>query len=349
MANALRKLDPNITIDFATSISGIENDMLASGQDLIDHQHQIDSGPMHGVNPLRMASSGGRIVRGFLQSISLLRKIKPDAIFLTGGWVGLPVALSARVLSVPVVIFVPDIEPGRTLKLLGRFAQVITCTAQDTEKFYPYHKQVIETGYPLREGLLHVNRQEGLAYFGLDADKRTLLVFGGSRGSLAINNVILDQVDELMKIEDLQILHVTGKFTAEDMQKRYEQLPDAIKARYYLYDYVEEFHYALAVADLIVCRAGASTLGEFPIFEAPAILVPLAYEWRYQEINADWLAERNAAIRLDEPEMEAKLVLLIQDLLQNSTRMTSLKAGLAKLARTDGATNIAKTLLEFVK
>ncbi len=349
MASALRQLDSNVTLDFATSISGIENDMLAAGQHLIDHQHQIDSGPMHGVNPLRMASSGARIIRGFLQAVSLLRKIRPDAIFLTGGWVGLPVALAARLLNVPVVIFVPDIEPGRTLKLLGRFAQIITCTAQDTEKYYPYHKQVVETGYPLREGLLHVNRQEGFDHFGLDGDKRTLLIFGGSRGSLAINNVILDQVNDLMKIEDLQILHVTGKFTAEDMQKRYDQLSDEIKARYHLYDYVEDFHYALVVADLIVCRAGASTLGEFPIFEAPAILIPLAYEWRYQEINADWLVARNAAIRLDEPEMDTKLIPLIQDLLQDSTRMTRLKAGLAKLARTDGATNIAKTLLEFVK
>jgi UDP-N-acetylglucosamine:LPS N-acetylglucosamine transferase len=77
--------------------------------------------------------------------------------------------------------------------------------------------------------------------------------------------------------------------------------------------------------------------------------VPLAYEWRYQEVNADWLVERNAAIRLDEPDMEAKLVPLIQDLMQDSARMSALKEGLAKIARTDGATNIARTLLEFVK
>ena len=323
--------------------------MLESGRDLIDHWHKIDSGPMHGVNPLKMAVSGGRIMRGILQSVALLRKTKPDAIFLTGGWAGLPVALAARLVSVPVVIFVPDIEPGRTLKLLGRFASIITCTAQDTEKFYPYHNKVVETGYPLRASLLDVTREDGLEHFGLDADKRTLLVFGGSRGSLAINTVILDQLDALLKLDDLQILHVTGTFTAEDMQKRYAQLSDAAKARYHQYAYVEEFHFALAVADLIVCRAGASTMGEFPIFEAPSILIPLAYEWRYQEINADWLVERNAAIRLDEPEMAEKLVPLIKDLWRDTARMDALKRGLAKIARTDGATNIAQTLLEFVK
>ena len=349
MASALRQLDPNVTLDFATSTSGIENEMLASGRDLIDHWHQVTSGPMHGVNPLKMSTSAGRIVLGTIQALGMLRKTKPDAIFLTGGWVGLPVALAAHLLRIPVVIFVPDIEPGRTLKLLGRFARIITCTAQDTEKFYPYHKKVIETGYPLREGLLNITREAGLTHFGLDAAKRTLLVFGGSRGSLAINNAILDHIADLMAIEDLQILHVTGKFTAEDMQKRYAQLSDTVKARYHLYDYVEEFQFALAVADLIVCRAGASTMGEFPIFEAPAILVPLAYEWRYQEINADWLVERNAAIRLDEPEMDANLIPLIRDLMQNSARMNALQQGLAKIARTDGATNIARTLLEFVK
>lgn len=349
MASALRQLDSTLILDFATSISGIENEMLESGRDLIDHQHQIDSGPMHGVNPLKMVVSLARIVRGIGQSWALLGKTRPDSIFLTGGWVGLPVALAARLRRIPVVIFVPDIEPGRTLKLLGRFASIITCTAQDTEKFYPYHAKVIETGYPLREEMFTVTREDGLEYFGLDDAKRTLLVFGGSRGSLAINRVILDQLSDLMQVPDFQILHVTGKFTAEEMQKRYAELSEESKARYYQYDYVDKFHYALAVADLIVCRAGASTMGEFPIFKAPAILIPLAYEWRYQEINADWLVERNAAIRLDEPDMDEKLVPLIRKLMQDKARMTALEDGLATIARTDGATNIARTLLEFVK
>lgn len=322
--------------------------MVEGWQAVIDHWHHLASGPLHGVNPLKMALSLSRIGKGTFQALRLLRQTKPKAIFLTGGWVGVPVAIAGRLMGIPIVIYVPDIEPGHTLKFLGRFAQVITCTAQETERYYPYHRHVIETGYPLRETLLQATRADGLAHFGLDADKRTVLVFGGSRGSRAINTVILEQVHDLMTIPDLQILHISGRLDAEAVREQHARLPESIKTRYILRDYVEDFGLALAVADLVICRAGASTMGEFPIFQTPSILIPLAYSWRYQEVNADWLVARQAAIRLDEPEMAQKLVPLVKSLFGDPTRLEALKQGLAKIARTDGAENIAKQLLSFV-
>jgi UDP-N-acetylglucosamine--N-acetylmuramyl-(pentapeptide) pyrophosphoryl-undecaprenol N-acetylglucosamine transferase len=321
--------------------------MLDTAEDVIDHWHKVPSGPLHGVNPLKVAISVTRITTGILRAFRLLRKIKPDVIFLTGGWVGIPVALTGQVLRIPIVIFVPDVEPGRTLKFLGRFASVVTATTADTKQYYP-GKKVVETGYPLRPELLQATREQGIAHFGLDENKRTLLVFGGSRGSRAINNAILDHIEELMAVPDLQILHVSGKLDAEVVRQQHDKLSNDIKSRYHLYDYVDEFGLAFAASDLVVSRAGAATIGEFPIFGLPAILVPLAYEWRYQEVNADWLASRNAAVRLDEPLMDEQLVPLIVELLTDAEKMQKLRDGVQSLSRTDGADNIAHIILDLV-
>ncbi|MCI0712594.1 MAG: UDP-N-acetylglucosamine--N-acetylmuramyl-(pentapeptide) pyrophosphoryl-undecaprenol N-acetylglucosamine transferase, partial [Chloroflexi bacterium] len=214
VAKALRRQSPDATLDFASSVSGIENHMLDTAEHVIDHWHKVPSGPLHGVNPLNVIISTTRITTGLVQAFRLLRKVKPDVIFLTGGWVGIPVALAGQILRIPIVIFVPDVEPGRTLKFLGRFACVVTATTADTGQYDP-GKKVVETGYPLRPELLEVTREQGITHFGLDADKRTLLVFGGSRGSRAINNAILDHIEALMTVRDLQILHVSGKLDAE--------------------------------------------------------------------------------------------------------------------------------------
>ena len=321
--------------------------MLDTAEDVIDHWHKVPSGPLHGVNPLKVIISATRITSGISQAFRLLRKVRPDVIFLTGGWVGIPVALAGQILRIPIVIFVPDVEPGRTLKFLGRFASVVTATTADTSRYYP-GKRVVETGYPLRPELLEATREQGLAHFGLDEDKRTLLVFGGSRGSRAINNVILDHIAALMAVPDLQILHVSGKLDAEVVRQQHDKLSDDIKSRYHLYDYVDDFGLALAASDLVVSRAGAATIGEFPFFSLPAILVPLAYEWRYQEVNADWLASRNAAVRLDESLMDERLVPLIVELLTNAEKMQKLRDGVKSLSRTDGADNIARIILDLV-
>jgi UDP-N-acetylglucosamine:LPS N-acetylglucosamine transferase len=349
VARALRRVAPDVTLDFATSVSGIENEMLVSGQDVVTHWHKIRSGPFNGVSILRKINSLVQIGLGIGQSFALLQSTKPDVIFLTGGWVGFPVAIGATLLRIPIVTYVPDIEPARALKALGRFATVITATAQQTEQYFSKKKKVVETGYPLRPQVLEATREKGLAYFGIDPNKRTLLVFGGSRGSRAINYAILRHIEKLMQIPDLQILHVSGKLDAQDMRAKYDALPAEIKARYHLHDYVEDFGLALAVADLVVSRAGAGTIGEFPVFGLPAILIPLAYSWRYQEVNADWLASRNAAIRLDEPQMDDQLVPMITELMTQPERLAKLREGAVAIARRDGAENIARVILDLVK
>lgn len=332
---------------FVSSAVGIENELIANAGFHFAAWDRVQGGPLHGVNLLIKVVSILRLSIGVLQALWILLHRRPQVVFMTGGWVSVPIAVGAWLYRIPSVIFVPDIEPAQTLTFLGRFAKVITATVEDTAKYYPAQKTIIATGYPLRAGLLGHSRAEALAHFGLAPDKQTLLVFGGSRGSRAINRAVYGHIEEILAISDLQVLHISGKLDADEVRTAHRQFAPEIQSRYHICDYVHEMGLAFAAADLVLCRAGASTLGEFPVFGLPAILVPLAYEWHYQEINADWLASRGAAIRLDEPDMEAKLVPTIRAIMQND--LEKMRQAARSLARTDGADNIARVILNQTK
>ena len=169
----------------------------------------IQGGPVHGVSPVRMVVSLLRLVVGLLQALWWMLRWRPDRVFLTGGWVCLPVAAAAWICRVPVVAFVPDIEPGLTLKTVGRFARKIAATTSETAAFFR-SGQVVATGYPLRQDVLQATREAGIHHFDLDPAKRTLLVTGGSLGSRNINRALLGLLPDLLTDETLQVLHVTG-------------------------------------------------------------------------------------------------------------------------------------------
>lgn len=328
------------------SVTGLENDLIQNTPPRFDAYHQVQAGPLHGVNPLRALVSLGRIAWGTLQAVRVLRRVRPDAIFLTGGWVGAPVAVAAWLLRLPIIIFVPDIEPGQTLKVLGWFARVVTATTADTAAYFP-HRRVVATGYPLRQELMSATRAAGQARFRLLADLPTLFVFGGSRGARSINRALLNCVEALLAALDfkLQIVHVTGSLDWDDAQNSHAALPAPVRARYQVHEYLHDIGLAMAAADLVLSRAGASTLGEFPYFHLPAILIPYPYAWRYQRVNAEWLAARGAALVLADEEMPDKLSMLIQDLITDPTRLGAMQKAAAGLALGDGAKNIANIIL----
>ena len=148
-------------------------------------------------------------------------------------------------------------------------------------------------------------RDRAINHFRLDPALKTLLVFGGSRGARNINVATGSQLERLLEA-DLQILHITG---ALDWERTLAQVGELREdPRYHAFPYLHsDMGLALAAADLAVCRAGASTLAELPQFGLPAILVPYPYAWRYQKVNADYLCERGAGVRLNDEELSEKL------------------------------------------
>jgi UDP-N-acetylglucosamine--N-acetylmuramyl-(pentapeptide) pyrophosphoryl-undecaprenol N-acetylglucosamine transferase len=239
------------------------------------------------------------------------------------------------------MIYLPDIEPGLTIRLLSRFAKRIALSVKDSEIFFP-NRDTVVTGYPLRQKVLKATRQKALTHFQLDPHRKTLLIFGGSRGSRAINYAFLNILADILH-EGIQVIHVTGTLDWPDIEKRRQVMPNV--THYHAFPYLHhEMGLAMAAADLAVCRAGASVLGEFPFFGLPSILIPLTYVWRYQQVNADYLATRGAAICLDENQMDEELLPTICDLLNNPDRLAQMQTCSRALARSDSAERAAEQL-----
>jgi UDP-N-acetylglucosamine--N-acetylmuramyl-(pentapeptide) pyrophosphoryl-undecaprenol N-acetylglucosamine transferase len=312
------------------------------------HYDEVRAGPLHGVGVLRALVSLANLTTGIFQALRLVGRDKPRALLLTGGWVGLPVAVAAWLRRVPSLIYLPDIEPGLAIRILQRIARRVATTVQESAAYFPAGKTVA-TGYPVRAAMVEASRPGGreraVTHFALDAERQTLLVFGGSRGARSINMALLDVLPELLA-DGLQIIHVTGTLDWEQVQSRRLALPET--QHYHAYAYLhDDMALAYAAASLVLCRAGASTLGELPLFGLPAILVPYPHAWRYQKVNAEWLAQRGAAVLMDDAAMGETLLPTIRSLMEDGARLEAMRAAAAALAQPDGAHNVARELLRL--
>ncbi len=307
----------------------------------------IPAGGVHGVGLLRAARNGLRLVQGVAAAWQLIGEERPAALLTTGGYVSAPVALAAWLRRIPILVFLPDIEPGLSVKFIARLACKIASTVEDSKAFLPAHK-LTATGYPLRQELMHWQRAEARRALGLSPESRVVLVFGGSRGARSLNYAVLGNLPPLLELAE--VVHITGNLDWDEAAARRAALPEPQRARYHVYPYLhEEMGAALAAAELVVSRAGASTLGEFPYFGLPAILVPYPYAWRYQKVNADWLAERGAAAILEDARLGAELFPLIQTLLADEARRAAMARAAAALARPDAAQQLATLLRSLGK
>lgn len=309
----------------------------------------VPAAGVHGVGLRALPGNIAKLTRGVLESRRILRDFKPDVLFFTGGFVAAPMAVAGR--NIPTVLYVPDIEPGLALKFLSNFSDIVTVTAPDSKKYFSRPERLILTGYPLRADLSSWSREKATQHFGLakppvgNPAKPTLLVTGGSKGARSINMAVLNHLEELLDIA--QIIHLTGSLDWPIVEKAVQALPVQLRSQYHAMPYSHEMGAALAAADLVVSRAGASTLGEYPFFGLPAVLVPYPYAWRYQKVNADYLAEQNAAVILQDELLEDRLLPVVKDILMNENKREAMRAALKKLSNPNAAKVIASQLVKL--
>ena len=301
----------------------------------------IHAAGLHGVGLAALPGNIVRLLRGFFEARALLRNFRPDVMFFTGGYVAAPVALAGW--SRPSVVYVPDIEPGLTLKLLARLADAIAVTAPPSETYLPQGKELQVTGYPVRPSLKRWEKESAFQALELTPGEPVLLVFGGSKGARSLNRALLGCVEVL--VQDTQVIHITGKLDWPEVQEHREGMSLSKKERYRAFPYLyERMGAALTAADLAVSRAGASVLGEFPSFELPAILVPYPYAWRYQKVNADYLADHGAAVIIRDEELDQQLLPRVRELLQDREKRQQMGQRMSDLAQPDAAAEIAHLL-----
>ena len=303
----------------------------------------IPAAGLHGVGARALPANVIKLTRGLLASRRILREFRPDVLFFTGGYVAAPMAVAAR--KTRILLFVPDIEPGLALRFLARFADRIALTASESRNYFLDAERLVITGYPLRPDLSDWSREKATAHFELDPTAPVLLVTGGSKGARSINMAVLKNLPALL--ERAQIVHLTGSLDWPVVEKAMSELPLQLRQRYHAVPYSHEMGAALAAADLVLSRAGASTLGEYPFFGLPAILVPYPHAWRYQQVNADHLAERNAAVILLDEFLEGRLLRLVTDLLNNKAKLEAMRAAMRAASQPHAADAIASQLVEL--
>jgi UDP-N-acetylglucosamine--N-acetylmuramyl-(pentapeptide) pyrophosphoryl-undecaprenol N-acetylglucosamine transferase len=310
----------------------------------------ISAGQVHGVG-LRALSGLWQLLRGYQQSKRILRRFQPDVLFFTGGYLAVPMAFAGR--KVPSLLYVPDIEPGMALKTLACFSDCICLTAEESRAFFSSHANLKVTGYPVRQDFLNWDRSTALQTLHLSADLPVLLVFGGSKGARSINRALHAVLPELLK--DMQVIHISGNLDWPEVHAAQEALTGRLAAdrsggsldpswarRYHPFPYLHaEMGAALAAADLAVSRAGASTLGEFPSYGLPAILVPYPYAWRYQQVNAQILERHGAARIIQDQDLPDQLLPTIRELMNDRLKRDAMRRAMAALARPQAAKSIS--------
>jgi UDP-N-acetylglucosamine--N-acetylmuramyl-(pentapeptide) pyrophosphoryl-undecaprenol N-acetylglucosamine transferase len=239
-------------------------------------------------------------------------------------------------------------QPGLAIKSLAHFADRVVVTAPTAASYFR-PGQALVTGYPVRHELFERSHAEARVRLGLNAQAEglaTLLVFGGSQGAHTINQAVSDHIEALLEVA--QVIHISGQRDAEWAQLRRASLPASLQARYYLYAYLhEEMVDALLAADVVVSRAGASILGEFPAAGLPAVLVPYPYAGAHQWDNARYLVEAGAAIAIADADLGTALVPTVLDLLADDERRATLGRAACALARPDAAQRIAALLADL--
>lgn len=304
----------------------------------------IPAAGVHGVGLRALPRNLTLLARGVFASRRILREFRPDVLFFTGGYVAAPMAVAGH--RVPTLLYVPDIEPGLALKTLARFADRIAVTSLDSKAFFPRRAKIVETGYPTRPALARWDRKSAREKFGLAEEEPVLLVFGGSKGARSINMAVLAHLPALLRLA--QVVHISGELDWPTVESARASLTKEQAARYHAFPYLhEEMGAALASADLAVSRAGASSLGELPMFGLPAVLVPYPYAWRYQKVNAESLVKRGAAVLLEDARLQTELVSTVESLLTNGTRLKSMREAMRALARPQAAADIARQLAEL--
>lgn len=306
----------------------------------------ISSAPIRGRMPWQMASNATKIALGVRQGRELLNDFAPQAVLSTGGYASFPLALAARSKGVPLAVYLPDIYPGWAVRAIARLAKRVAVTAAESLRKLPGGKSTV-TGYPVREEFWTADRKGGRERLGLDPEEKVLFVTGASQGAHSINQAIAADISGLLEL--CEVVHLCGHADEGWLGEIRERMPKGLKSRYHLHGYMhEETPWAMAAADLAICRSGASVLGELPAVGLPAVLVPYPYAGGHQRINARFMEKKGAAVILDDDDLGGVLP-LVGGLLHDDSKLKAMRDASKNLARPDAARRIARILLSLAE
>ncbi len=285
--------------------------------------------------PLKLTSS-------LLNSFKIIKNFKPDVVIGTGGFASGAVLKVASMLGIPTVIQEQNSYPGITNKLLAKKANKICVAYENLERFFPKDKMIL-TGNPVRQDLINeASKSEAVAYLKLDANKKTLLVLGGSLGARRINQLIEKELDFLLS-QNIQIIWQCGKLYLNDYSKYNEKDNVQVVA------FIDRMDLVYAAADVVISRSGASSVSELCIVGKPTIFIPspnVAED--HQTKNAKAISDKNGAILIKESELETQFETIFSDLNSNESKQVELSQNIKKLAKPNATKDIVEEIMKLV-
>lgn len=284
-----------------------------------------------------------KLIVSFLQTYFILRNIQPHVVIGTGGYVSGPVLKTAILMKIPTLIQEQNSYPGVTTRLLAPNVNEVHLSFKSSIKYFPNAKNLCVTGNPTRGSLENINIKDALSYFGLesDNDKITILVLGGSLGAQSINHAILKYLEKLLK-KGYRIIWQTGTDGYKNISESMKLISsESISIK----PFIDRMDYAYAVSDLVVCRAGATTIAELTRLGKPSILVPYPLAAAdHQTENAKAVAESGAAVMINDFEIEDKLETVITKIIEDK-KLSDMSFKSKQLGNPNSASEIAKRII----
>jgi UDP-N-acetylglucosamine--N-acetylmuramyl-(pentapeptide) pyrophosphoryl-undecaprenol N-acetylglucosamine transferase len=278
----------------------------------------------------------------------LIKRKKIDAVICTGAYISFPAGMAAHICKKPLFLLESNVNPGKTIGIIARYATALFTSFAETKEYFSeeYFSIIKHYGNPIRKEIVKAaskynddTREECLAQFQLKKDKPVVFVFGGSLGASSINNCIVNSIERVAK-SDYQILWQTGSSYDNSLP-----LPSNIKQ----FTFIDDMAAAYSIADIVVCRSGASTLSELCVSGKASILIPLPSASNNEQFhNAEFLAKNDAAIIIDDQEINEKLIDTIEKLIMDKDRISKMSNIAKELAITDAAKNISDEIMKTI-
>lgn len=287
-------------------------------------------------------------MKGFKKALAILKDFQPDVVVGFGGFVSVPLIAAALFLKKPVVLHEANAHPGTANRLMARGAKVVAISFPEAADYFYGRKDLVLTGMPIRPDILKGTRKEAAEALGIDPDVKTILIFGGSLGAHAVNQATVDALPRFSSLCPLQILHLTGMIDFDQIQTQVKTLGNLDEQIVYrCLAYLDRMNLAYAVSDLIVARAGASTIAEITAREIPPILIPYPFATAdHQEKNARSLEQRGAArIILNRDLSGERLFDEVDKLVSDQQALAEMKSNLRQIGHPDAAKKLARLVL----
>ena len=343
VARALRDAQPELEVSYIGGARGLERSLVANGElpyhQLVVRSLRSSGADLHLVlDPLRLAAS-------VPQAWRLLGRLRPAALFTTGGYLALPLVTAARARGIPSLVWEGNVIPGRATAAVARLATRVAVSFPPTLDHFPGRSFV--SGTPIRS-FDGVDREAARASFGVGPEERLLLVFGGSQAVARITNALDAALERLLG--DWRILHLAGAAGMTPALSMRARLPNALQDRYQPIAFMtDRMADALVASDLVVGRAGSSTCAEVAAVGVASILVPYPHAAGHQQANAAWLADQGAAVMVPNAELDGERLLAEATPLRDDEARRRMGLAALRLARPDAARRLAEELLAMAE